>query len=117
MGGGFGTRGSAAALLRSVSVYPIPQEALEGLAARRGLDLARAVADPRGDRAFRLTLADLYVWLSRAPDVSQGGQHFSFGEETRRGLRAAARRIYAALGEAPADADGGAAYGYRGDRL
>lgn len=101
--------------LRSVSMYPIPSETLAGLAARRGLDLRRGMEGLFEDRAFLLTLADVYRWLAAAPAVSQGGQSFSFTEWERRGLAAEARRIYREQG-----VDAGAAgspYGYKGEML
>lgn len=111
MGGGM----DLMSLLRSVSLYPIPRETVAGCAARHGLNLEAPLADPFEDRAFLLTLADVYRWLAGAPNVSQGGQSFGFTEWERRGLAAEAAWIYRKLGE-PSGAESGP-YGYKGAQL
>lgn len=102
-------------LLRSVSLYPIPRETVEGFAARRRLDLETPLADPFADRAFMLTLADVYRWLAGAPNVAQGGQSFGFTEWERLVMLSDARSIYRRLGES--DLAEGSQYGYKGEGL
>ena len=106
-------------LLRGISRYPIADTFLAETALRRGLDLD-AVADGGvvDGSAYRLAKADLLLWLSRAPDTSQGGQSYSFSSEERKEMRRSAKGIYKALGEeAPEGLEEGVTYGYKGSRL
>lgn len=102
--------------LKSVNAYPIPLRTLADTAEGRGLDLQEeATREILGTKELRLAKADLLTWLSMAPNVSQGGQSYSFTEEQRKGMRAHARSIYAEL--EPTTTGMGAIYGYKGDRL
>lgn len=64
---------------------------------------------------FRKATADVYMWLSNAPDVSQGGQSYSFTDEQRKHFRQHAMAIYKEEGEAKAVKS--TIYGYKGTRL
>ena len=100
--------------LLSVTGYPIPYRALEGIAAKRGLTLTDA-AEPSSP-SYRLALADLYMWLFAAPNVAQGGQSYSFTDEQRRWWKSLALRIYEEL--EPDTAKGLLGnYGYMGSRF
>ncbi len=103
--------------LKSVSAYPVPLRTLVETGERRGLSLnAEATqADPRG-KNYNLALADLLLWLSLAPNVSQGGQSYSFSEEQRQHLRNRANSLYDLFGEEDAPIDE-PTYGYKGSRL
>ncbi len=100
--------------LRGVNAYPIPLRTLVDTARGRGLDAAgEATEDALSSAAYRLAEADLLYWLAFAPDVSQGGQSYSFSDEQRKQLRLHAKAVYDELG---GDADSATAvpYGYKG---
>lgn len=103
--------------LKGVNAYPVPLRTLFETAGKRGLDLDKeATADILKGRAYNLAKADILLWLSFAPDISQGGQSFSFTDEQRTRLRSQAKALYAEF-----DPDGSDAqkpiYGYKGSRL
>lgn len=103
--------------LRGLSAYPIPERTLVGIATARGLLLDDdATRESLRGRAYRLTCADLLVWLSQAPFVSQGGQSYTFSSEQRTTMRAQASAIYAELGEKDA-LNIRPSYGYKGTNL
>ena len=101
--------------LIGVTGYPIPARTVQTVSLRRGLDLG---AEPDKDlvtsREFRLCEADLLMWLSRAPNVGQGGQSYNFTDEQRRDFRNRARAIYDDLDEEADSASTGVRYGYKG---
>ena len=104
--------------LRSVNAYPIPLRTLVITAEARGLvptDEVSAVI--LKSKMYNLALADLLMWLSTAPDVSQGGQTYSFTDEQRQQFRNRAEGLYGDFG---ADDEAGtpkSIYGYKGSRL
>lgn len=103
--------------LQGVNAYPVPGTALASIAARRGLDLdGEASADVILGKPYRLATADILMWLSIAPDVSQGGQSYSFTDAQRQQFRSRANAIYGECGE-DAAAGSGTGYGYQGSRL
>lgn len=103
--------------LKSASAYPVPLRTLVETGERRGLTLTAEAtqADLRG-KSFNLAVADLLLWLSLAPNVSQGGQSYSFSEEQRQRLRNRANSIYDLYGEEDSPLDE-PTYGYKGSRL
>lgn len=101
--------------LRGISAYPVPLRTLTAAAERRGVSLdAEATQQTLSGSACRLATADLLLWLSEAPNVSQGGQSYSFSEEQRAWFRSRAKSIYAEEGESKSS---GTVYGYKGSRL
>ena len=103
--------------LRGLNAYPIPERTLVGVATARGLLLDDdATREALRGRAYRLTCADLLVWLSQAPFVSQGGQSYTFSSEQRTTMRAQASSIYKGLGEIDA-LNVRPSYGYKGTNL
>lgn len=102
--------------LKGINAYPVPLRTLVEVTEGRGLNLQdeATIAVLRG-KAYKLATADLLLWLSLAPNISQGGQSYSFSEEQRKGMRDHARSIYAEL--EPTTTGMGAIYGYKGDRL
>lgn len=102
--------------LRGINAYPIPQRVFDRIAVERGLNLnAELAVDGVLSKGYRLAKADVLMWLSSAPSVSQGGQSYSFSEDQRKDMRNEARKIYDTIG---ADDDAvGVVYGYKGDRL
>lgn len=103
--------------LKGITAYPIPSRTLDSVAARRGCELSEeATAEVLQGSSFNLAKADLLLWLSLAPNISQGGQNYSFSEEQRMQFRNQANGL---LKEFGAD-DGTAAkpvFGYKGSRL
>lgn len=102
--------------LKSVNAYPIPLRTLVETAECHNISLAaEASQESLQSKDYRLAVADLLLWLSLAPDISQGGQSFSFTDEQRKDLKRQASDIYAEL--EPAKNAGCATFGYKGDRL
>ncbi len=103
--------------LKGVNAYPIPLRTLVRTAESRDLDpTGDATGEVLSSPAFRLASADLLLWLALAPDITQGGQSYSFTDEQRQQLRLRAQAVYDELGEEDA---GTAAnpYGYKGPWL
>lgn len=100
--------------LRGLTNYPVPEEALQSILSKRGLDGKRPMTD---DKLLCLTTADVYRWLSTAPDISQGGQSYSLSDNIREYYRKRARELYQAGGEPVEEVKAKVRYGYKGDRL
>lgn len=103
--------------LKAVSAYPIPLRTLDEVATRRGVTLSDEATDWQMQSGeYNLTKADLMLWLSFAPNVSQGGQSYSFSEEQRKQLKNEAYALYDKFEEDEADKPK-ANFGYKGTRL
>lgn len=101
--------------LRAVNSYPIPLRTITETAERRGVDLdTEATVELLLSRAFRLSRADLLIWLSYAPNVTQGGQSYSFTDDQRMRMRNEAQQI---LDELEEEGIPHTLYGYKGKRL
>lgn len=101
--------------LQAINAYPVPQSFFEATAASRGLDLkAEITQETLNSKAYRLARADVLMWLSKAPNVSQGGQSYTFDDDQRRDFRNEALDIYDELAE---DNSPKTNYGYKGSRL
>lgn len=102
--------------LSAVSAYPVPLRTLAGAAESRGLDAsAEATQEVMQSEGYKLAEADVLMWLSLAPDVSQGGQSYGFSDEQRVQLRNRANALY---GECADEADKPKPlFGYKGSRL
>lgn len=102
--------------LKSVNAYPIPLRTLVETAERRNISLtAKTTQESMLNKDYRLAKADLLLWLSLAPNISQGGQSFSFTDEERKQMRRQAQDIYNEL--EPQTNAGCVTFGYKGDRL
>lgn len=103
--------------LKGVNAYPIPLRTIIKIAERRGVSLIEeATQETLKGRNYNLAVADLLLWLSLAPNVSQGGQSYSFSDEQRAQFRNRAYAIY----DEYQDADSAVnkpIYGYKGSRL
>lgn len=104
-------------LLKGISAYPIPIRTLIAVSGRWGIALSEEPqAEVLQSREYNLCVAELLLWLSIAPNISQGGQSYSFSEDERKQLRSRAYGIYDAWG-----VDGKSTpktlYGYKGSRL
>lgn len=101
--------------LKGINAYPIPVRTIVKVAARRGVDVNEELnTEVIVGRGYNLSRADLLMWLSYAPNVSQGGQSYSFTDEQRLQMRNEARQLYDEYGE---DAIPKSVYGYKGKRL
>ena len=90
--------------LKGINAYPVPPRTIQRIAEKRGIVLQDEVAD-------------LLQWLSEAPNVSQGGQSYTFSDGQRTQLRNRANSLYKDFG---ADKEAGnpkPIYGYKGSRL
>lgn len=86
--------------LKGINAYPIPFRTLTEVAEGRGLNLQEeATITALQSKEYRLATADILLWLSLAPNISQGGQSYSFSEEQRTQLRRRADDIYEECGE------------------
>lgn len=101
--------------LKGINAYPIPMRSIVDAAEYRGLNLPdEASQEKMQSAAYKLAQADLLLWLSLAPDVSQGGQSYGFTDEQRVQFRNRANALYGECGE------GGRSksiYGYKGSKL
>ena len=101
-----------------MSAYPIPLRTLTTVADKRGLQLiAEATQEVLRGKAFNLAVADLLMWLSDAPDVSQGGQDYSFTDEQRKQFRKRANGLYGDYGAQDETGTPKPIYGYKGNRI
>lgn len=101
--------------LKGINSYPIPLRTLNEVAERRGLDLDEtATIEMIQSRGYNLAYADLLMWLSFAPQVTQGGQSYSFTDDQRMRMRNRASDIYEDYEESNT---GKGRYGYKGSRL
>lgn len=102
--------------LRGINSYPIPLRTIKEVAERRVVDIySETTLSMLKSREFNLCRADLLLWLSYAPNVTQGGQSYSFTDEQRLRMRNMAQQLYDDLEE-----DEGlpkTLYGYKGKRL
>ena len=104
--------------LKGLNAYPVPLRTLVDTAGKRGLNLdTEATAEVLKSREYNLAKADLLLWLSFAPDISQGGQNYSFTDEQRREFRNGAYSLYDDFGASDKAGTPKPIYGYKGSRL
>lgn len=102
--------------LKSITAYPVPLRTLVEIAERRGLSLSdEATQETLNGKAYNLAKADTLLWLSLAPNVTQGGQSYSFTDEQRTEFKNRAFKLFNEYEEAAAVAK--PIYGYKGSRL
>lgn len=102
--------------LRGINAYPLPQRTLEDVAQRRSVNLnAEVTTEILHGANFNLARADILLWLSYAPNISQGGQSYSFTDAQRTAIRNEAADLLDEFGEDEETAH--APYGYKGSRL
>lgn len=99
--------------LKCISGYPISQNTLKDIAENRGMKSDdEANQDARKSKEYRLAKADVLVWLSQAPNVSQAGISYNFSDTDRKNFRQQAASLYKECGEASKSI-----FGYKGNRL
>ena len=99
--------------LRALSAYPIPASTLVTIAEGRGLRPYDEWCE-EANTLYQKAVADVLMWLSNAPDISQGGQSYSMTDDQRKQLRSRAMAIYHEAGDAVYKQT---IYGYKGSRL
>lgn len=105
--------------LMSIANYPVPMRVIGVACTRRGLDIDDVISpEIMSGRCFQLAKADILMYLFRAPNVSQGGQSYSFDTAQRQMFKRMANGIYARFGdEENEDGRNGGVYGYKGSRV
>lgn len=100
--------------LVAISSYPIPPATVQTICMARGVDAGAdfTLALAKGAN-YKRAMADLYIWLSEAPNIVQGEVHFSFSSAERAYMR---RKAAAILNEAGENIDGDQ-FGYMGSVL
>lgn len=100
---------------KAVSSYPIPSDVIQSICVMQGLDMeTEATSEVVEGRAYKLALSDLYQWLASAPNVSQGGQTYSFTEYDKKLF---VDKSFSILTEAGNGDKKGSRYGYKGDSI
>lgn len=102
--------------LKSLSGYPIPLATIQDVAEGVGLGIdTELTTELRRSKEFKRAKARVYIYLSKAPNISQGGITYSFSDEDRRRFRNEAESILDEIGD---NADElGVTYGYKGEDL
>ena len=104
--------------LSGTNAYPVPLPALRSIAVRRGLDLDQMATKEQLDSPeYMRAKADLLMWLSGAPDISQGGQSYSFTDEQRDRFRKQAGQLYKEAESVEEGDKASPVYGYKGSVL
>lgn len=105
--------------LQALNAYPLPPYIVEQICIARGLELTAdinkyVVKTPE----YILAEADIFRWLAQAPNVSQGGQNYSFTDAQRLDFKRQAMQRYKEQGaETELQSMKRANYGYKGSRL
>jgi hypothetical protein len=98
--------------LKSITNYPVPTRTLTRIAMGRDLNVHQeADKELLASRDYRFAEADLMLWLSKAPSISEGGVSFGLTPEERASFKAEAQAILSEIG------DQEPTYGYKGDTL
>lgn len=86
--------------LKSLNGYPIPRLSLLNIAEECGLSAdGEITADTRADNSYKRAKAQVYILLSEAPDVSQGGIIYQFSDEDKRRFRMQAEALLEEIGD------------------
>lgn len=100
--------------LKGINSYPIPYRTLESVAVRHGIALSiEATYQIMSGKEYKLACAELLRWLSKAPNITQGGQSYSFTDEQRKQFLLQAEGLEAEAEESASKTR----YGYKGSRL
>ncbi len=103
--------------LKAVNRYPVPATFYASVMVARGIEEeAKADADILTSAAYNLAKADVLIWLSNAPDISQGGQTYGFTDEQRTLMRNEAYALYKEYGDGATNTPK-PTYGHKGSRL
>lgn len=98
--------------IKAVSSYPIPLRTITRFAAARDLNVnAEVNSETLASREFQFAEADVMMWLTKAPIVTEGGVTITLSAEEKSRLLADASEVYAELGTRER------LYGYKGEDL
>jgi hypothetical protein len=110
--------GSIIEALKSVSGYPVSDVVFKRISKARGINLEdEATAEIMLLSNYRLATADITLWVSFAPNVSQEGVSYSMSNAEREEMRKIANAIYRELNDNSYIPESKTKYGYKGDRL
>lgn len=99
--------------LKCISGYPIPLNTLKDITENWELKPDNeANKEVRQSNEYKLAKADVLMWLSQAPNVSQGGISYNFSDTDRLNFRRQSERIYRECGDMKKSI-----FGYKGSRL
>lgn len=102
--------------LEAVSSYPIPEATIQEIALSRGMKLdTEATTESITSQEFRLAKADVQLWLSTAPNVTQSGITINLDKDARESLKSQANAVYGEYGDPLYEPK--PKYGYKGGRL
>lgn len=106
-------------LQASVTAYPIAPQTIEAWAAYWNVDLQQeATRETMQAKGYQMVTANLWDWLAVAPNLSQGGQTYSFTDEQRTLFKQRAASIRSSVELEPDEQQTAPAlYGYKGSRL
>ena len=103
--------------LKCISAYPISDEVITNVCTKRGLTPTDELTSATfATSPYQLSKADIMIYLSQAPDVSEGGVSFSFSDAQKSYYRKSAMEIYKTLEDSDSIAQLNN-YGYKGSRL
>lgn len=95
----------------------MPQGAINAILVKRGLyGEEDFTSETAADKDYNLSVADTLMWLADAPNVTQGGQSYSFTDEQRQQFRNRAKALYSEFAKGDTIAPK-VIYGYKGSRL
>jgi hypothetical protein len=104
--------------LKSISGYPVPDATILDVATRRGLNLEHeSTPITLNSPAYSLAKADIFRWVSFAPNVDQGDVSYNMLYSDREQLRKQANAIYGELGDESYIIESKTKFGYKGNRL
>jgi hypothetical protein len=96
----------------------VPRHAIESIAVDRGITLEdQATSEVMKSKDFKLAKADVFWWVSTAPNVSENGISFDLLYSDRERMREKANVIYKEYDDPNYLDDGKPEYGYKGDSL
>jgi hypothetical protein len=101
--------------LQGLTTYPVPQSVLQECALEAGCNPTDEVTqDMRQSRQWKRAKAQVFLFLSSAPNVTQQGVSFSFSEYERANFLKQAAALEAEAGD---DDWNGVGYGYKGENF
>jgi len=104
--------------LLSIVNYPVPASAIENIAEARGLDINETItSEIRISDDYKLACADLFVWVSFAPNVIEGGVQFNMLYSDRKELRDKANVMYKKLEDSNCDSGIRKVFTFLGDDI
>lgn len=98
--------------LKALTSYPVPTRTFVKACEARGLAIdAEATAEIIREKAYQLAEADIMTFLSKAPNISEGGVSITLSDRQRSEYRTEANATYQLHGEPTK----GTVYGFKGE--